>query len=49
MPMKIYLGKIPMSQVPLEMVKEVGWIVGLAIVNGILWKKEVKEYVAMGD
>jgi ABC-2 type transport system permease protein len=48
-PMKIYLGKIPMSQVPLEMVKEVGWIVGLAVINGVLWKRGVRQYVSMGD
>jgi ABC-2 type transport system permease protein len=49
MPMKIYLGKIPLGQILVELSKEVGWIGGLAILNGILWKKGVKQYVAMGD
>jgi ABC-2 type transport system permease protein len=49
MPMKIYLGKISLGQIPLELSKELGWIAGLAILNGILWKKGVKQYVAMGD
>jgi len=48
-PMKIYLGKIPMGQAPLELLKEVAWIVSLIVLNWILWKKGVRQYVAMGD
>jgi ABC-2 type transport system permease protein len=48
-PMKIYLGKIALEQVGLELFKEGGWIVGLAMLNLILWKRGVKQYVAMGD
>jgi ABC-type uncharacterized transport system permease subunit len=48
-PMKIYLGKIPLEQVGLELFKEGGWIVGLAMLNLIFWKSGIKQYVAMGD
>ncbi len=48
-PMKIYLGKIPLEQVGLELFKEGGWIVGLAMLNLILWKRGIRQYVAMGD
>jgi ABC-2 type transport system permease protein len=48
-PMKIYLGKIPLDQVPLELVKVAGWIVGFAILNMILWKRGIRQYVSMGD
>jgi ABC-2 type transport system permease protein len=49
LPMNIYLGKISLSQVPLELLKEAGWIVGLAVLNLIIWKKGIKQYVSMGD
>lgn len=48
-PMKIYLGKIPLEQAGLELFKEGGWIVGLAMLNMILWKRGIRQYVAMGD
>jgi ABC-2 type transport system permease protein len=49
LPMRIYLGKIPLDRILLELLKEGGWIVGLALLNAILWKKGVRQYVAMGD
>jgi ABC-2 type transport system permease protein len=49
LPMRIYLGKIPLDQVSLELSEEGGWIVGLALLNLILWKKGVRQYVSMGD
>ena len=49
LPMRIYLGKIPLTQVPLELLNEAGWIVGLALLNVILWKRGIQQYVAMGD
>jgi ABC-2 type transport system permease protein len=49
LPMKIYLGKIDANIVPLELLKEVGWIAGLAILNSVVWKKGVRQYIAMGD
>jgi ABC-2 type transport system permease protein len=48
-PMQIYLGKIPLDRAFLELVKEGGWIVSLALLNVILWKRGVRQYVAMGD
>jgi ABC-2 type transport system permease protein len=49
LPMRIYLGKIETDMVPLELLKEAGWIVCLAFLNSIVWKKGVRQYVAMGD
>jgi ABC-2 type transport system permease protein len=49
LPMQIYLGKMPPGHVPGEFIKEALWIVGLACVNMIIWKKGVRQYVAMGD
>lgn len=49
LPMRIYLGKIPLGEVPPALVKETFWIVGLAILNLILWKKGIRKYAAMGD
>jgi ABC-2 type transport system permease protein len=48
-PMQIYLGKIPLDRAFLELAKEGGWIVSLALINVILWKRGVRQYVAMGD
>ena len=49
LPMKIYLGKIALNDVPLEFLKETIWIIGLALLNLIIWKKGIRQYVAMGD
>jgi ABC-2 type transport system permease protein len=38
LPMRIYLGKMSLEQVPMELFKEGGWIVVLAILNVIFWK-----------
>jgi ABC-2 type transport system permease protein len=49
LPMRIYLGKIPLDELPLEFLKESVWIVGLALLNMMIWKKGIRQYVAMGD
>jgi ABC-2 type transport system permease protein len=49
LPMRIYLGKIPIDHVPMEFLKEVGWIAGFALLNFLIWKKGIRQYVAMGD
>jgi ABC-2 type transport system permease protein len=49
LPMKIYLGKIPLSQIPMELLTEGGWIAGLALLNLVIWKKGIRQYAAMGD
>ncbi len=49
LPMRIYLGKIPLSVIPVEFVKELGWIIGLALLNLIIWKRGIRQYVSMGD
>jgi ABC-2 type transport system permease protein len=49
LPMRIYLGKIALNDVLLQFLKETVWIIGLALLNLIIWKKGVRQYVAMGD
>lgn len=49
LPMRIYLGKITLDQVSLELLKEGGWILGLVLFNRMLWKRGVRQYVSMGD
>ncbi len=49
LPMRIYLGKISLEEVQLEIFREIFWIIALALVNMLLWKKGVRHYVAMGD
>jgi ABC-2 type transport system permease protein len=49
LPMQIYLGKIPLDQMPFEFLKESIWIIGLILINFIVWKRGVRQYVSMGD
>jgi len=49
LPMKIYLGKMEMNQIPLKLSIEVGWIVGFGILNLFVWKRGIRQYVAHGD
>jgi ABC-2 type transport system permease protein len=49
LPMKIYLGKIPLNHISIEFLKEIGWIAGFALLNLVIWKKGIRQYVAMGD
>ena len=49
LPMRIYLNKIAPEQVSVEFIKEGLWILGLAIVNLVVWKKGIRQYVSMGD
>lgn len=49
LPMKIYLNKIAPGQVSVEFIKEGLWILGLAFVNLVVWKKGIRQYVSMGD
>ena len=49
LPMRIYLGKIALTEILLELLKGAGWIGDFAIVNLVLWKKGVRQYVSMGD
>ena len=49
LPMRIYLNKIAPEQIPVEFIKEGLWIIGLAIVNMVIWHKGIRQYVAMGD
>ncbi len=48
-PMRIYLSKISQPQMVVEFLKEGIWIVGLAFLNWAIWKRGVRQYVAMGD
>ena len=49
LPMRVYLAKIPLNQIPFELLKETGWIIGFALLNVVIWKKGIRQYVAMGD
>lgn len=49
LPMKIYLGKISLTQIPFELLKEAGWIAGFVLLNLGIWKKGIRDYVSHGD
>jgi len=49
LPMRIYLGKIPLESISWELVKEALWIGGLVVLNRMVWKRGIRQYVAMGD
>jgi viologen exporter family transport system permease protein len=49
LPMQIYLGKIPLNGVPLELLKESVWLMGLILLNFAIWKRGARQYVSMGD
>ena len=49
LPMRIYLGKISLGEIPFELGKEMVWIAALALVNVVLWKRGLRQYVSMGD
>ena len=47
--MRIYLDKLSPGQIVPEFLKEEGWIAGLAFLNRAIWKRGIRQYVAMGD
>ena len=47
--MRIYLGKIPLEQIPSELWKGAFWIVFLLLLYRHLWVKGMRHYVSMGD
>lgn len=47
LPMNLYLGKIPANLT--LFLKEGLWIIGLALLNLIIWKRGIRQYVSMGD
>jgi ABC-2 type transport system permease protein len=49
LPMRSYLGKIPLDHIPIEFLKEIGWIAGFALLNLVMWKRGIRQYVSMGD
>jgi ABC-2 type transport system permease protein len=49
LPMQIYLGKIPLGEIPFELLKEITWIAALGLVNVVLWRRGLRQYVSMGD
>ncbi len=49
LPMRIYLGRIPLGQVPFELGKGVLWVAFLVLLYRILWKRGLRQYVSMGD
>ena len=49
LPMRIYLGKIPLSEIPVEFMKALCWIIGLGLLNFVIWIRGIRQYVSMGD
>ncbi len=49
LPMRIYLGKIPLEAIPWELAKEAAWIAGLVAANRAVWRRGLRQYAAMGD
>jgi ABC-2 type transport system permease protein len=49
LPMRIYLGKIPLDQVPPELGKGIIWIAGLVLLYRLIWSRGIRQYVSMGD
>jgi ABC-2 type transport system permease protein len=49
LPMNIYLGKIPLIQAAFELLKETGWITGFGLLNLLIWRKGIRQYVGHGD
>jgi ABC-2 type transport system permease protein len=49
LPMRIYLGKIPLEMIPWELTKEAAWIIGLVAANYLAWKRGLRQFAAMGD
>jgi ABC-2 type transport system permease protein len=49
LPMRIYLGKISINHIPIEFLREIGWIVGFGLLNLVIWRRGIRQYVAMGD
>lgn len=49
LPMRIYLGKIAVAQVPFELCKGIIWIVFLVFLYRHLWARGMRQYVSMGD
>jgi ABC-2 type transport system permease protein len=48
-PMRVYLGKIDVSAMALELGKEAAWIAALGILNLAIWQRGIRGYVSMGD
>ena len=49
LPMKIYLGKIPLGEILTEFMNELCWITALGLLNLIIWRRGIRQYVSMGD
>jgi ABC-2 type transport system permease protein len=48
-PMNVYLGKISSEEITFAFLEEAAWIFVLAVGNWLVWKKGIRQYVAMGD
>ncbi|GAB4371701.1 MAG: hypothetical protein Kow00128_19780 [Deltaproteobacteria bacterium] len=49
LPMRIYLGKIPLGEIPFELWKGVFWVLLLLLLYRALWRRGIRQYVSMGD
>jgi len=48
LPLQIYLGRIPLNQLPLHFVVLLFWIVALYLIGQFLWRRGLKIYAAFG-
>jgi len=48
-PMNIYLGKVTSEEIFLMFLKQGVWVIGLVLLNLMILKKGIRQYVAMGD
>lgn len=47
-PIAVYLGKIPVSEVPRALLTQTLWIVGLLAVQTLLWRRGLRRIVVLG-
>ena len=48
LPISVYIGRIPLSQVPVDLLREVGWIIVLAAFTKFLWFRAARRVTAQG-
>jgi ABC-2 type transport system permease protein len=47
-PLAVYLGRIPLSDVPRAMLTQVVWIVGLLTAQTLLWRRGLRRIIVLG-
>ncbi|NLV73719.1 MAG: hypothetical protein GXY52_03390 [Chloroflexi bacterium] len=47
-PVAVYLGRIPVSDVPRAILVQVGWIIGLLALHSLMWHRGIRRIVVLG-